>query len=429
MAYRTATYARAVARVKFNDSVYREFEREKLLSLTLVPDKTSGGYTYFADGSRFRRATIHAKMDSRIVPDQPNNIRGIDRGSTPPGQPWFLETESGGYTDDDILSANMSYQAIKLFGMVSTFDAPDLDNEMRNEAVTKALNKLADNKANIGENLATFKQTLNLIRNPLSTLVNGVKKVHANRAWKDFRNMNFFEVNKLLTDFLAGKALNSAAAGYLQYVYGWKPLMQDIHGLTEIAKKASQKPLLINGRGVSIRSGQSNRFVFGNTSQNTSTSIGPLSCDSKHVCSLWATIDPNYSGTRSLNQLGLLNPASLGWDIMPWSFVIDWVLPIGPVLQALTATAGLDFVDGSISNRASAAGPYTNRNVFFDGGGFETLESKDGSGKYSYEGYFRQPVSNWPRPGVWINPDPFGLGDRPWKALALTILALPSLRR
>jgi hypothetical protein len=30
---------------------------------------------------------------------------------------------------------------------------------------------------------------------------------------------------------------------------------------------------------------------------------------------------------------------------------------------------------------------------------------------------------------LWVAHDPFGTGDRPWKAIALAILALPSLRR
>lgn len=429
MAYRTSTQVRATARVQFSGSQFYEFERTKTTGLKLVPDKTTGGFITFADGSKFRRSTVHARMESRIDPQQPQFNKGYDEGSTPPGLPWSHETGPGGYTDDDILSSNMSYEAIKLFGMASTFDAPDLDNNMRNEAVTKALNELADQKANIGENLATFRQTLQLVRSPLSTLVKQVNKAYQTKAWRPYLKLEYRELVKLLKDFNGGKGLDGAAAAYLQYAYGWKPLMQDIHGIIELAKESGKKPLLLNGYGVSKQAGQTKRLVFDNYSQNSRTSLGPLQASSKHACSLWASIDPNYSGTRALNQLGLLNPLSLGWDIMPWSFVIDWVLPIGPVLSALTASAGLNFVDGSISNRASANGPYTWRNVFFDHGGYKTLEDREGNGTYSYEGYYRQPVGDWPRPGLWVAHDPFGTGDRPWKALALAILALPSLRR
>jgi hypothetical protein len=47
-----------------------------------------------------------------------------------------------------------------------------------------------------------------------------------------------------------------------------------------------------------------------------------------------------------LHQIGLINPAEVAWALVPFSFVVDWVLPIGNVLEALSARLGLTFVDG-----------------------------------------------------------------------------------
>jgi hypothetical protein len=33
-------------------------------------------------------------------------------------------------------------------------------------------------------------------------------------------------------------------------------------------------------------------------------------------------------------QLGLLNPENVAWELLPWSFVIDWFIPIGQYLDA-----------------------------------------------------------------------------------------------
>jgi hypothetical protein len=52
---------------------------------------------------------------------------------------------------------------------------------------------------------------------------------------------------------------------------------------------------------------------------------------------------------RSLAQLGVTNPAELAWELIPFSFVFDWVLPIGSYLGALDATLGLTFRSGSRS--------------------------------------------------------------------------------
>jgi hypothetical protein len=46
------------------------------------------------------------------------------------------------------------------------------------------------------------------------------------------------------------------------------------------------------------------------------------------------------------SQLGLTSPISLGWELIPFSFVIDWFLPIGAALNAASAFDGLTFHSG-----------------------------------------------------------------------------------
>ena len=52
------------------------------------------------------------------------------------------------------------------------------------------------------------------------------------------------------------------------------------------------------------------------------------------------------SWLAGLNNLGLINPFTVIWELMPMSFVIDWLLPIGNFLDALTAHVGLEFYGG-----------------------------------------------------------------------------------
>jgi hypothetical protein len=50
---------------------------------------------------------------------------------------------------------------------------------------------------------------------------------------------------------------------------------------------------------------------------------------------------------RESAKLGLINPLLVGWELVPYSFVIDWFLPIGNMLEALDATVGTQFVSGT----------------------------------------------------------------------------------
>lgn len=50
--------------------------------------------------------------------------------------------------------------------------------------------------------------------------------------------------------------------------------------------------------------------------------------------------------------LGLLNPFALWWELTPFSFVFDWLVPVGNMLGGMTVDMGLDFETG-FTNRKS----------------------------------------------------------------------------
>jgi hypothetical protein len=53
---------------------------------------------------------------------------------------------------------------------------------------------------------------------------------------------------------------------------------------------------------------------------------------------------------RTLASLGLTNLASVGWEVMPYSFVIDWAVPVGNWLNLQDADTGLEYVQGCVSS-------------------------------------------------------------------------------
>lgn len=56
--------------------------------------------------------------------------------------------------------------------------------------------------------------------------------------------------------------------------------------------------------------------------------------------------------------LGLTNPASVAWELVPFSFVVDWFAPVGDWLNALDATLGYSFLSGTRSTIRRRTGQY-----------------------------------------------------------------------
>lgn len=390
------------------------------------PDnKVKGQFITLPGGVKFRRATPLTKSVAWSEGKDGQQTVGIPTSGSYKGKPqWCIHSEGGinaGLLFNSVF--NQSYPDMGGLGNFITY--PYLPLNMRNEVITKCLNEFADQKANIGENLATLRQTLQLVSNPSGSLTKLVKElIEVGRSKKFFPYLR-----KSVRDIRRAGPVNKTAEEYLKYVYGWKPLMQDVHGLIEMSKASAKQDLLLHAREKKSTTEQAGDKSFRDISNGADLTVNKVDIKSTMRASLWARIDPNYRGTRSLNQLGLVNPASLAWELVPWSFVVDWVLPIGPVLQALTAPAGLLFVDGSIAIRVSGNGDYTLRRSLVDGyigdGNFQV--NTPSTGLIRYEGYRRENITAWPRPGLWFDSDPLR-GDRPFKALALLVLKLRSFR-
>lgn len=376
-------------------------------------DPVSGGWITFPDGSKFRKPTAYSTRRFGLELKDPQEDKTFYKGK--PDSARNVSTSPGGYRSDILMSSNCpSWGGIS---MNKLYDSPTIPRLMENEAVVKALNRIADQKAGIGENLATLQQTLGLLSHPCVSLASLLRS-----AWKD----------KSVRPYLRKKArdfhgpLDYGARKYLEYAYGWKPLVDDIYGTVQVLKNLGERPLLLSGSGTSTQQGRFSGGKYSDVSHSAITLTDEIVENVKVHCKIYGRIDPNHAGLRTLNQLGLLNPLAIAWDAMPWSFVVDWFLPIGPVFNAFSAPAGLKFVSGTISVRTSVRGKFEHYYDSWRGTSYPGSYSNATGSMYA-ECYKRNTYGNWPLPRAYFSSDPF-TGDRPFKALALMIANLRHLR-
>lgn len=200
------------------------------------------------------------------------------------------------------------------------------------QALIKARAKVSD--YNFGETLVEMNQTLGLIAKRLNSLVSFIRDVKAGR-WNKLNH----KPSKKLARTPASKRM---AQGYLELQFGWMPLIQDIHN----ALDAMSSGLRTRGSKVRTRSGARVPRSF--------TAGSDTWIDGSHL-----EANATYTGRvrnerlAQLNQLGLANPALMAWNKLPFSFLVDWFLPISSVLGALTAGLGLECKDGCVTTRSA----------------------------------------------------------------------------
>jgi hypothetical protein len=131
------------------------------------------------------------------------------------------------------------------------------------------------------------------------------------------------------------------ADAHLEYAFGWAPLYGDIQQSLLVLTRGLPS-VLVKGRGM-VRGTYHKTWGDGVYHQDSAT------YDSAHeITSRVGGVNPNQT---TLNQLGLVNPVSAFWEVVPFSFLIDYVANVGDYLDSFTDTVGYQLLDTNWSWR------------------------------------------------------------------------------
>jgi len=120
------------------------------------------------------------------------------------------------------------------------------------------------------------------------------------------------------------------ANGLLVWKYGWKPLFSDLFGaLNESLNIALTTIRKVHGSASDTLDGKSLQDIhfFG---YGPKPWIAENRYKGKASCRIVLVLEvPGVS----LDRWSSLNPVSLGWELIPYSFVVDWVYDVGSFLR------------------------------------------------------------------------------------------------
>lgn len=198
------------------------------------------------------------------------------------------------------------------------------------ESVVEALNNLNENKAELGAALATARQTTDMFASRAAKLAASLRAIRRGN-WQ-------LALEAQLG--LRGKHVqrrNAAGNTWLEYQYGWLPLVSDLHETQKIVHDVLSEMHQVEGYGKGQASASKSLLWEGwldhewesETTART-TLRGLVENKSLHL----------------LNGAGLINPLSIAWELVPYSFMIDWFMPVGQTLSAMTAAYGLQSQGG-----------------------------------------------------------------------------------
>jgi hypothetical protein len=248
-------------------------------------------------------------------------------------EPFNYDLDSKRCVYNDAGYASWSYTAIHpSFPHIITWE-----NEIYRRAYGRFRDRIDDN-AQLGADLAERKQTMS----SLSTRVGQL--ILAARSLKSGNIRGFLKALGIKKRSVR-KSASDMGGVWLEYSYGWKPLLEDIHSAVMVLQRPFPKFLIVRGKaqakGVEAIFYQGQCPGYYCTDYTKGTFRTKVLIQSEVYVSSWVA--------WKANQLGLTNPLSIAWEVVPFSFVVDWFMPIGNYLQSLTDFVGLSFQNSFVT--------------------------------------------------------------------------------
>lgn len=200
-----------------------------------------------------------------------------------------------------------------------------------NASWSSLVDRVRSGPAQLGVAFAEWGQSFDMVTRRALALRRAYSDLRRGRFRKFLRELSIGAKRKHRN--LVKSAASDASNLWLEYSFGWKPMTQDIYD----ACTALQKPLP-GGR------------AYGSGKQSFRQTWSAASPGYNYVAACvgrtrqggdFYVTNPNAYLTQ---QLGIRNPASIAWELVPFSFLADWAFDIGSFLGGFTDMAGITIV-------------------------------------------------------------------------------------
>lgn len=177
---------------------------------------------------------------------------------------------------------------------------------------SKALARFSSN-AGLGVTIAESAGTIRSLNDRMHGVVrilNALRKKDVKGALSVLHQFTGYNTTRAEARLRANPGRNykdRVANFWLETAFGWTPLLQSIYDTMEVL-------------GKDYRTDRRSR-----------------ASDSHNGIRVGVVAEFRTSDSNRFAKLGILNPAEILWDLVPFSFVLDWFLPIGNSLRFLGA--------------------------------------------------------------------------------------------
>jgi hypothetical protein len=215
------------------------------------------------------------------------------------------------------------------------------------QASNGVLSKIKSQSVNLGQAYAERAQTARLIGDAairIAKTLNNLKKGNFVGAARDLGVGVPKRAHARFKKSYPKRQAEAVSQAWLELQYGWKPLLSDVYGAAEQLAQSHNRPAtktVKSRKSKTIPISYRTKVTYGKAVLET-VRTGTSKVDVTYSIT-YAMTSPNIASAK---EMGLTNPLLIAWELLPFSFVADWFVPIGSYIGNLDATLGCTFLNG-----------------------------------------------------------------------------------
>lgn len=211
-----------------------------------------------------------------------------------------------------------------------------------NTAFARLVNALRQgNSANLGVSLAESGESLKMIVSRLSSFTKAFRALRKGKLGDALAALSIRPDVANLPKRKKGQSkenwLQTVANNFLEYKFGWAPLCSDIWEAFTVLTSNPVVPLHFS---VGSKRQVSTSYPYAGQTATCSGWTGV-----RLACTAQAT-NPNVA---LANQLGLVNPLTVAWEVVTLSFLFDWFANVKKVLNSFTDLWGFTVTNCTVT--------------------------------------------------------------------------------
>lgn len=243
---------------------------------------------------------------------------GVD---TPKGQPRHAENNydmtacSYAYALTDRYLRGSFYDSRFLYSTLT--NVPGLPSDtLEAKALSKLKDKIQGGDFSAGVFLGTLDEVLPMVTSRCRSVIAALTAV---------RQRRYADALRVLAPG-TGRPLRATAPAdvWLELQYGWIPLLNDVYeGMEKLHNMREERSMSYKASAWSVVQ----------TEDSASVPNYSITLVTRQWVSYRWTLNEELSTSQKL--FSLTTPAEILWERMPWSFVVDWFIPVGTYLENL----------------------------------------------------------------------------------------------